>query len=183
MTTQIPDPADGLENLLRIETSRRSSDLLVDLVGQRPELFERLVAIYLSLKEPESRRAAWVVDIISEANPGIADKYVPDIIRLLPEFNHDGLKRHSLRILSHTPLPPEELLGQLITICFDWLVSAREAVAVKVYAMDLLYRISAYEPDIRKELADSIEWRMNEETNGFKAHGRKVLKKLHQSFT
>jgi hypothetical protein len=45
--------------------------------------------------------------------------------------------------------------------------------------MEILYRISQVEPDMKKELADSIEWRMNEETAGFRNRGQKLLKKLY----
>jgi len=45
--------------------------------------------------------------------------------------------------------------------------------------MELLYRISQQEPEMKKELADSIEWRMQEEKPGFRSRGKKLLKRLH----
>jgi hypothetical protein len=45
--------------------------------------------------------------------------------------------------------------------------------------MEVLYRISQVEPDLKKELADSIEWRLHEESAGFKSRGRKLLTKLY----
>jgi hypothetical protein len=59
------------------------------------------------------------------------------------------------------------------------LLSPKEAVAPKVYCMEILYRISQVEPNLKKELADSIEWRLNEESPGFKNRGLKILKKLY----
>ena len=95
----------------------------------------------------------------------------------LSYFPLDVLKRHSLRMLSRCPLPSGDL-GPLINICFNWLTSAGESVAVKVFCMEILYRISQSEPELKKELADSIEWRMQEETAGFKNRGMKILKKF-----
>jgi hypothetical protein len=46
--------------------------------------------------------------------------------------------------------------------------------------MEILYRITRIEPDLKKELADSIEWRMNEETAGFKNRGQKMINRLYR---
>jgi hypothetical protein len=170
--------AKEIEELLNIETSRRNTDLLADLIFQKPELFNEFTAVYLRNEEPVSRRAAGVVDTVSEKLPELLAPYLPGIVEKLPTFSHDGLKRHSLRMLARSTLPSGHL-GPLINICFDWLTSAGESVAVKVWCMEILYRISQIEPELKKELADSIEWRMEEETAGFKNRGKKILKKLY----
>jgi hypothetical protein len=120
-----------------------------------------------------------VLDLVSEEKPELIAPYLEEIIDLLPQFRHDGLKRHSMRILARSPLPDERRLGKLIQICFDWLLSPKEAEAAKIYCMEILFRITRIEPDLKKELADSIEWRMNEETSGFKNHGQKLINKLY----
>ena len=169
-----------LDDLLLLEMSRRNTDLLADLVFQKPALFEELFLVYLRNEEPVSRRAVWVIDTVAEKYPELLTPHLSEIFEMLPKFSHDGLKRHSLRMLARSPLPTGDQLGQLMTICFDWLLSPKEAVAVKVQCMELLYRISGIEPDLKKELADSIEWRLNEETAGFRNRGEKKLKKLYR---
>ncbi len=166
-----------LEDLLKIETSRRNTDIIADLVLQKPRLFEELMAIFLANREPVSRRAAWVIDTTSATQPELVFPYLPQIAESLTRFNHDGLKRHSLHILSRSPLPADKT-GFLINLCFDWLVSPKESVATKVYCMEILYTISLAEPDLRQELADTIEIRMHEETPGYRSKGRKILQKL-----
>jgi len=168
-----------IEEFLNIETSRRNTDLIADLIYQKPELFDELAAIYLRNEEPVSRRAAWVVDTVSEKLPELLSPYLSVIVEKLPYVSHDGLKRHSLRMLSRSPLPAG-YLGPLINICFSWLTSAGESVAVKVYCMEILYRIAQSETELKKELADSIELRMHEETAGFRNRGMKILKKLYK---
>ena len=168
-----------LSGFLMVETSRRNTDLIAGLVYQKPELFKELVEIYLENVEPVSRRAVWVIDTVSEKLPHLLEPYLKLIIERLPDFNHDGLKRNSLRMLTRYPIPKDQQ-GLLLKICFDWLIAPAESVAVKVYAMEILYRLSQEEPDLKKELADSIEWRMQEETAGFRARGVKTLKKLYR---
>lgn len=171
--------AEKIEELLSIETSRRNTDLLADLIYQKPELFNEFIAVYLRDEEPVSRRAAWVVDTVSEKLPELLFPFIPRIIEKLPTFSHNALKRHSVRMLARSPLPSRQF-GPLANICFDWLTSANEPVAVKVWCMDILYRIALQEPDLKKELSDSIEWRMQEETSGFRNRGMKILKKLYR---
>ena len=173
---------ESLTDLLMVETSRRNTDLIADLVFNKPELFDELVSIYLRNEEPVSRWAIWVVDTVAEKFPQLLDRYLESIAEALPHFNHDGLKRVSLRMLSRSPLP-QNYLGELMNICFDWLVSPKESIAVKVYAMEILYRISQVEPELKKELADSIEWRIGEGTPGFKNRGLKTLKKLYKEMS
>ncbi len=168
-----------LDDFLMIEMSRRNTDLVADLIFQKPELFEELFRVFTRNEEPVSRRAAWVVDTVSEKHPGLILPHLNEIVDLLSKFNHDGLKRHAMRMLARSPLPSDDQLGELIKISFDWLLSPGEAVAAKIHCMEILYRISQVEPDLKKELADSIEWRLNEETAGFKNKGQKLLKKLY----
>jgi hypothetical protein len=171
--------SQNLEDFLLLEMSRRNTDLVADLICQNHELFAALFQIYLRNEEPVSRRAAWVIDTVTENYPELIAPHLGKMIEMLPEFHHDGLKRHSLRMLARSPFPPGDDLGKMISICFDWLLSPSESVSVKVYSMEILYRISQVEPDMKKELADSIEWRMNEETAGFRNRGQKLLKKLY----
>jgi hypothetical protein len=168
-----------LDEFLMNEMSRRNTDMVADLIFQKPALFEELFEIFIRNEEPVSRRAAWVIDIVTEIHPELLTTHLGQITGMLNKFNHDGLKRHSLRMLARSPLPAGDILGGMIAICFDWLLSPNEAVAAKIYCMELLYRISQIEPDLKGELADSIEWRMHEETPGFKNRGQKILKKLY----
>jgi hypothetical protein len=170
---------ETLADLLRNEILWRNTDLVANLVSRQPGLFGELFRIFSGNTEPLSRRAAWALDIVSEKNPELIQPYLDEIVDLLPSFRHDGLKRHSLRILSRSPLPSESHLGNLVNLCFNLLLSPGESVSAKVYSMEILYKISQIEPDLKKELADSIEWRMNEETPGFKNRGQKIMKKLY----
>ena len=166
-----------LKELLQKGMGRDRADVAADAVEQRPELFPELVSIYLGKEEPASRAAAWAVDLCVERHPEWIFPYIEEMAAALPRFRHDAFKRHTLRMLMRLPLPEKEL-GILLNICFEWLTSPNEAVAQKVYAMEILYRAAQAEPDLRQELADSISWRLDEETAGFRNRGLKILKKL-----
>ncbi len=168
----------SLTELLLIEMSRRNTDLIANIIFQKPELFDELMSIFLTGPDPANRRAAWVADIVSEKRPDLMRPHLHKLAAGLSIPGHNALKRHTLRILARSPLPETELLGGIINICFDWFTSPSIPAAPKVFCMELLYRISEIEPDLKMELADSIEWRMNEGTPGFRIRGRKILGKL-----
>jgi len=166
-----------LIKIINSSAGRDHTDRLVDILRMHHEWHNELIDIYLSDEEPASRRIVWAIDLHSFENPEVIIPYIETIAGLLPLFSHDALKRHSLRMLSRLPLPAANL-GSLMSICFNWLLAPGFPAAVKVYCMEILYRISGEMPEVRKELADCIEFRLNEETPGFKNRGLKILKKL-----
>lgn len=171
------NPPKTLKELLLKGEGRNRADVVSEAVEQRPELFTELVTIYLGSEEKASRVAVWAVDLCVERHPEWILPHIEEMAAALPKFRHDAFKRHTLRILMRSPLPVHGL-STLINTCFEWLTSQGEAVAQKVYSMEVLYRISQIEPDIKQELYDSIQWRMEEETAGFRNRGMKILKKL-----
>ena len=167
----------NFRELLLKGNSRSYTDFVADIVSKRPELVGELWEIYLSMEEPVSRRAAWIIDTASENKPGWVEPFLPQLFVKLPEFNHDGLKRHALRMISRLPFP-EGLEGELMNIAFEWLVSTTESVAVKMYCLQILYRLSGTEPDILQELYDTIEFQIADGTPGFRGIGNKLMQKI-----
>jgi hypothetical protein len=167
----------NLEALLNEETSRLNTDFVAKLIIENPPFFSELWDIFIRNQEPISRRAAWVVDVVTEKYPEWANSKLEALVDALPAFSHDGMKRHSLHVLSRSPLPGNRL-GEITDLCFNMLLNPGEAVAAKMYSMEILYRISEIEPDIKPELADSIRMQMTEGTPGIKSCGRRMLEKL-----
>jgi hypothetical protein len=167
----------NFKELLLKGNSRSYTDFVADIVTKRPELISELWEIYLSVEEPVSRRAAWIIDTASENKPEWVESFLPVLIEKLPQFNHDGLKRHALRMIARLPIP-SGYEGELMNIAFEWLLAANESVAVKMYCIQILYRLSANEPDILQELYDTIEFQMADGTPGFRSIGSKMMQQI-----
>lgn len=170
-------PHHNFRELLLKGNSRSYTDFVADIVSRRPELISELWDIYLATEEPVSRKAAWIIDTGSENKPTWVEPYLPLLIGKLPVFDHDGLKRHALRMIARMPFP-EGSEGELLNIAFQWLLSATESVAVKMYCIQILYRLSASEPDILQELYDTIEFQMADGSPGFKSIGEKTMRDI-----
>jgi len=167
----------NLASLIEREQSRANTDLIIGMLNNNPALFEELWMYVLENKDPMSRRAAWAADYYSEMHPAILEPRIAGLIENLPEFNSDGLKRHSLRIIARSPIPEGES-GTLTVICFNWLQNPTESVAVKMYSMLILERIVHTFPELGRELYEIIDYQLPESTPGFRNAGLKVMKRL-----
>lgn len=166
-----------LRSLLLAEMSRRNTDFVKGIVLSNQSLFDELFKLALLNEEPVSRRAMWVVDVASEAEPDMLLPYINELISALHGFYHDGLKRHTLRMLSRYDLSMEEFLP-ILDLCFQYMSSGNESVAARYQAMHLLSKMSEKEPDLKHEIINTIELQMQEGSSGLQNQCLKLLKKL-----
>jgi hypothetical protein len=120
-----------------------------------------------------------VIDYFTEEQPQFLEGKIEELAGKLPGFSSDGLKRHSMRMLSRNTLPKDQL-GMLTDISFKWLQSPTESVAVKMYCIVILERVTKIYPELIPELCDIIDFQMDEATPGFKSIARKTLRKLRK---
>ena len=73
---------------------------------------------------------------------------------------------------------PENLIGEVVDICFGLMESNNTPIAVKVFSMTVLANISIKEPDLKNELALIIEDQMPYGSVGFRNRGAKILNKI-----
>jgi len=170
-----------LKDLFEHETSRANTDYVKNIIYQKPELYEELFELVLQNKDPHSRRAIWVFDACDEELKGIAKPFLPKLIENLDKFTHDGMKRHSLRILSRHEISENQMV-KVMDFCFKML-TLFEAAAIKVHAMQILYNISQKVPEIKPELISAIELSVQEGTTGVKNRGHRMLKKLYKEIS
>jgi len=171
-----------LRSLLLVEMSRRNTDFVKDIVLSNPSLFDELVSLSLLNEEPVSRRAMWVVDVASEEKPEVLLPYLTSLIDSLKSFEHDGLKRHVLRMLNRYDISLDEFIP-ILDLCFKFMSSGNESVAVRFQAMDLLHKMSDKEHGLKHELISTIELQMQEGSPGLKNQARKKLKQLKKEIS
>ncbi len=170
---------EQITELLGTGTGRRHIDLVAGMAQENAEIFAYLVQLMLLNTEPESRKAAWVVDTMTEEHPEMLhEDILGQLIGLLPVACHTALHRHILRMLDRS-LIPQAQAGDLLTLCFDYLTSPDEPVAVKVHAMNILYKLSQSEPGLLFELTGILELRMDMEPPGFRNRATKILQSVY----
>lgn len=166
---------------LLFDSSRRTADMAVSAISNNPEFFRKMLDFAMLDKAPFAMRAARVVQLASHNHPELIRNYLNEIVRKLPTFATDGLKRGFAKILTERSLDyDDETLGILVKTSFDWLMNPSEKAAIKVYAMEILYKISQFYPDIKPELISSIENQIPRSTMAVKSRGKEILAKLYR---
>jgi hypothetical protein len=148
------------------------------MVLDKNDLLKDFIALSYSEKNALAQRASRVVSICCCRNPELIQPYRSDIIKNLAHFSSEGAIRNYLKIFSIIPLkiPPKEK-GILINACFDFL-TGKHAIALKVYSMEILFRLSNSLPEIGSELSQVLLDGFHEGSAGYKSRARKILRKL-----
>ena len=90
---------------------------------------------------------------------------------------HDSVKRNVIRILQFIPIP-DTLLGEVASVCFNYLASPNEPIAVRVFSMTVLANIAQKEPGLKNELRLTIERQLEHGSMAFCSRARRVMKML-----
>jgi len=169
----------NIEELLSSHLSRSFVDHLVESIIEQPPLFDQLYPLVFSDNTKAAWRAAWVLAHLQIKIPTLFDDKIPEIIRFIPLAKHDGIKRSLIYIVSNANI--NDYPVDFINLCFDWMLSPKQAPAIQVYCMRTLYRVCKIYPDFRPELQaclDNVE--QADYSNGFNAARRNMLKQLHK---
>lgn len=168
----------NLQKEILKEHSKAQANKLADYVGNNASRFKFLIDIYLVGPYRVTQRAAWPLSICAERHP---DLILPHLKKLLDFLSkpgiHDSVKRNTIRLLQFIEIPKRNY-GQVVELCFGYLQSKKEPIAVKVFSMTVLSKIIKDEPDLRNELKMIIEDQMPYGSAGFVSRGQKVLKEI-----
>lgn len=168
------------EELLEIINSWENLPLVIKEMTNHPDDYSQLIEIALYSPDPNSWRAAYLVDKINDNFPELILPYLEKMIQQLNYETHSGKKRHFLKLISMNTIPSEHH-GFLVDYCLNTLKSGKEPPAVRVHAMQNLYNISEFEPDLKPEILAVIEHEIEfHATAGITSRGSKLIKKLRK---
>lgn len=158
--------------------SRIQRDLVIAWVGSSQQRFDELFDVFLANEKIIAHRAAWAVSYAVEAHPALIQKHLGALIKHLRHPNlHDGILRHSTRILERQNIP-EEYHGRLMDACFWFLEEPTVAVAIKAFSLGILGKLAKTYPEIIPEIRLLIEAQVKDASPGFKSKSNSVLKTL-----
>jgi hypothetical protein len=169
-----------LQELLS-DSSRRSIDMAVSIVGNNVHIFKNMLDVALLDRGKLTMRAARVVNFSANQYPHLIAPYLTEIVKKLHKFKHDSLRREMTKTLAEYPGEFEDESNSiLLEICFNWFLDPEEKIAIKVYTLDILYRISKIYPDLKVELISAIEQQLPYASPGMKSRSIKMLQKLYR---
>ena len=163
------------DEILR-EHSKIQCDKIVRWIGKSQEKFDQLFRLFLSEEYRVVQRAAWPVSFAVIAHPAFINKHWEELVKNLNQQNvHGAVKRNSVRLLQGLNIP-EKFQGEIMNICFRYVESPTEAIAVKAFSLTVLGNLSKLYPEIIPELRLLIESQVENATPAFKIRAKKILK-------
>ena len=164
-----------LRETILAEHSKVQTNAIVKWVGNSQERFDALFHLFLKDEYRVVQRAAWPLSYCVIEHPQLIQKHFKDLVTNLHNPKLSGaVKRNTLRLLQHVPIP-EKFHGEIMNLCFDYITSPAEAVAVKAFALTILQKIAQFYPEIKDEVKIIIEDRWEVESPAFKSRAKKFL--------
>jgi hypothetical protein len=164
------------EEILK-EHSKAQCTKIVRWVGASQQRFDELFSLFLNDEYRVVQRAGWPVSCCVIAHPVLITKHWNKLIKNLQKTNlHDAVKRNSIRLLQGISIP-KKYEGQLMDICFNYLSSPTEAIAVKAFSLSVLTNLARQYPGIVPEIKLIIEEQLPRQTPALATRAAKFFKK------
>ncbi|HUS01220.1 MAG TPA: hypothetical protein VMY77_05815 [Chitinophagaceae bacterium] len=162
------------EEILK-EHSKSQCNKIVQWVGDSQKRFEELFHLFLTDEYRVNQRAAWPVSYCVIAHPVFIKNNFGKLIKNLSKPDlHNSIKRNSIRLLQHVDIP-EKYQGEIMEICFGYLTSPKEPVAVKAFSLTVLGNLAKQYPEIIPEIKTIIDKELPHQTVAFRSRAKKLL--------
>jgi 8-oxo-dGTP diphosphatase len=179
-------PDDDLKDNIDLQTivcnmmSTKEAEWVATSAIENHVIFLKLFEYSLSSDKKLAFRASWTLTKVCDMYPEIIYPYLPQITESLSKTENESTLRSFLRILSLSDLDKinSRQQGLLTDFCFNILKSGFSAIAVKAYAMEILFKLSLVYPELATELSASILILMEDGSAGITSRGRTILRKL-----
>lgn len=149
-------------------------------VGSNPERFAELMSYFFADDYRMNQRASTILMHCFDQDHDLILPYLPKIIENIQPDKHDAMLRNSFRMLQFVEIP-EHLKGKVVDKAFLYFGDDQQAIAIRVFAMTVIYNNSLDYPELQNELAAMIEERMPYGSAGFKNRGGKILAKIRKN--
>lgn len=128
---------------------------MIAYVAAHPESFEEAIQLAISDKQPYSWRAAWLLWSCMTKNDKRIQKYIKEIITVLPK-RKDNQKRELLKIIEQLELK-EAYEGILFDYCVSIWEKTDKQPSVRFNAFKILAKIAKKHPELLKEISSLTE--------------------------
>ena len=165
-----------LRSTILAEHSKSNCNKVVRWVGTSQKKFDELFTLFLDSEYRINQRAAWPLSYCVIDHPKFIEKHFSNLVKNLHKPGvHDAVKRNTVRLLQHIEIP-KKFHGEIMDICFRYLSSPEEPVAIKAFSLTVLHNLSKQYPEIKNEIKLVIEERWEHETAAFHSRAKKFLK-------
>jgi hypothetical protein len=168
----------NIRTALLKEHSKKQCAAIVKWIGSDQKRFDELFDLFLNDEYRVVQRAGWPMSYCVEDHPEFIQKHFAKLLKNLNKKGiHEAVRRNTVRLLQYVTIP-EKFHGNVMDICFRYISSPTEAVAVKAFSLTVLQNLARQYPEIINEIKLVIEERWDYETIAFKTRAKKLLKEF-----
>jgi len=121
------------------------------------DMLDLLVKIFLTDEKKLSWHAGWVLFNIADTHKEVLEKYLPKIIEKLPNMQYTQQAHGALRVIRHYDITDDILQGILVDIGIKFILENKYPPNLKYFSIVIIEKIAKYYPEIKNELALTIE--------------------------
>jgi hypothetical protein len=167
-----------LRETILAEHSKTNCNRIAKWVGSNQQRFDELFDLFLNDEYRVVQRAAWPLSYAVIAHPQLVQKHFGKLLKNLKKPGlHDAVKRNTVRLLQDITIP-KKYQGEVMNICFDYIISPAEKPAIKAFSLTVLQNLAKQYPEIKPELKTIIEDRWDIESTAFKSRAKKIFKEI-----
>ncbi len=165
----------NLRETILAEHSKANCNRIVKWVGESQSRFDKLFELFLLGEYRVAQRAAWPLSNAVTDHPQLIKKHIGKLLGNIRKPGvHNAVKRNSVRMLQEISIPGK-YHGDVMNLCFDFIISPFEKPAIKASSLTVLQNLSRQYPDIKQELKTIIEDRWDLESAAFRSRAKKIL--------
>jgi len=165
------------QTVFEILSSRFNKDEFVSFLNANPEHFNEAFELALKTENPQSWRAAWVLNHCLDKQDSRSTPFVTrfiDHIKSVP----DGHQRELLKLLEHAGIS-DDLEGKLFDITVTLWKDVSKTPSVRIVAFRTLLKIASKYPELKSEIEFLTQNQYIESLSpGIKNSMQKQLKKF-----
>lgn len=176
-----------------VDALREKRQFYAQKVIENPELITNLLEILFLVDDNISCKAAWVLEYVCNKNLELIIPHLNAFTTDMQKVHFDSAIRPVAKICEllvkayynkNPNLVKESLksnhLERIIEVCFDYMIRD-EKVAPKAFAMNTLYHLGHDYNWIHPELKIILERDFNNQSAGFKARAKHIIKKMNKN--
>ena len=171
---------DDLKDMVISMMGVKEAEWVAASAIDNPQVFLRLIEYSFSEDKKLAFRSSWTLTKVCDRYPEMIYPHLNEMVESLPKITNESVQRSFMRIVSLSNFNKigVKYHGILADFCFKSLRSGFCAIAIKAYAMEILFKLTTIYPELRNELLATINMLQDEGSAGVAARGRQIMKKL-----
>ncbi len=153
-----------------------------DFVLENPSYLNDVIAFGTDLTNKNQYKGVWIIEMLAETHPELLFPYINQIADVASKYKHESAIRGISRAINFLTQSKkisltEEQQEKFIEICLDRLIGD-DKVAPKAFCMYALGHFAKKHDWLKEELQNIINKDFPDQSAGYKAAAREVLRKI-----